>query len=349
MPVIVRREAVLHHPAEPVKLLDMGVAERDAGHWDYALVITEAELKTYDKPFAMATPSNAVNVAVLSTSRLDPAAWLASCSEDERIALLERRIVALAMHQLGHLNGLHHRDDPKDFMHDVPSPQALDKLEYFGEETREAINRQLDDVADLRLEESAPQHHVVTFYLRAAWHDRGDILAAVRRIRPWVFPVRFSRLTTAAASTMVVLLITAEAWDLAMSQSVGTIVGLSAGSLAVASSFLLERQHLLSRLRKGKLSEQRVVSNVSMVVGVFLGMAVTYALLFVVTLGATELLFSKRLVKSWAASLDGNVGIVHYLTEAGFVASLGILIGALGASFEEEGYFRHVAIIDEET
>jgi hypothetical protein len=34
---------------------------------------------------------------------------------------------------------------------------------------------------------------------------------------------------------------------------------------------------------------------------------------------------------------------------AGFIASLGIAIGALGASFEEHQYFRHIAFIDEET
>ena len=31
-----------------------------------------------------------------------------------------------------------------------------------------------------------------------------------------------------------------------------------------------------------------------------------------------------------------------------FVASVAILIGALGASFEEQHYFRHVIFVDEE-
>jgi hypothetical protein len=33
----------------------------------------------------------------------------------------------------------------------------------------------------------------------------------------------------------------------------------------------------------------------------------------------------------------------------GFVATLGVVLGALGASFESENYFRHVVLVDEET
>ena len=47
------------------------------------------------------------------------------------------------------------------------------------------------------------------------------------------------------------------------------------------------------------------------------------------------------------ARLDGLVGA--RLVLAAFVASLGLVIGALGASFEEEHYIRHIAFVDEET
>ena len=51
----------------------------------------------------------------------------------------------------------------------------------------------------------------------------------------------------------------------------------------------------------------------------------------------------------WAASLGRPVGHDEVLAFAGFVAALGILVGALGASFEDQTYFRHVAYVDEET
>jgi hypothetical protein len=60
------------------------------------------------------------------------------------------------------------------------------------------------------------------------------------------------------------------------------------------------------------------------------------------------LFFQPALVAGWAASLHGAVSTRHYLILSAFVASFGLLIGALGASFEQYHYFRHVTYIDEE-
>ena len=67
------------------------------------------------------------------------------------------------------------------------------------------------------------------------------------------------------------------------------------------------------------------------------------------TLFLSQTFFSPHLIEGWAASLDGKIYPYHFFVLASFVASLGIIIGALGASFEEQGYFRHVAYVDEET
>lgn len=79
------------------------------------------------------------------------------------------------------------------------------------------------------------------------------------------------------------------------------------------------------------------------------GMLTTYGLLFT---GAFLLgigVFHRQVVTGWAASLPGALHLGHYVLLAAFVASLGLLIGALGASFEEQHYFRHIAYVDEET
>jgi hypothetical protein len=78
-------------------------------------------------------------------------------------------------------------------------------------------------------------------------------------------------------------------------------------------------------------------------------MATTYAILFLLTLGLSQLLFSHKLVATWAVLLNGHIKTQHYVVFAAFVASLGLVIGALAASFELPSYFRHVAYVDEET
>lgn len=48
-------------------------------------------------------------------------------------------------------------------------------------------------------------------------------------------------------------------------------------------------------------------------------------------------------------SVEGVLTLQHYLSHAGLVAALGIVIGALGASFERQYYFQHITYVDEET
>jgi hypothetical protein len=86
-----------------------------------------------------------------------------------------------------------------------------------------------------------------------------------------------------------------------------------------------------------------------MITTVLLGMATTYALVFTITLAATQALFDQRIANAWASLEPSGPSAGHFLVLSGFIASVAILIGALGASFEAEGYLRHVALVDEET
>jgi len=62
----------------------------------------------------------------------------------------------------------------------------------------------------------------------------------------------------------------------------------------------------------------------------------------------STLFFQLALVAGWATSLGGVVSTLHYLILSAFLASFGLLIGALGASFEQHHNFWHVTYIDEE-
>lgn len=343
--LLVRRGAPAGEPVEAVSLLDIGMAELDAAHWDFAFVITDRELRSYEKPFAIGAPARSYGVAVLSTARLEPVGF---GGEPEAAPELPRRLFALAVHELGHLNGLDHVDEASDFMFDLNQVSDLDRMRQLAPFGHLRLGAQLAQVADLRVEEQVNSRSASLFYLRAIWANRRQILSAVAGMRPWAFPLRLSRLTTAALSTMVIFLITAEAWELGMSQSPLLVLVLSLFALAATSVYILKRQRLIERLRTERFSEQRVLSNVSMVAAVFLGMFSTYALLFATTLLGTQIVFSPAIVRGWTG-LEGGARPGHYAVLSGFIAAVGILIGALGASFESEGYFRHVALVDEET
>jgi hypothetical protein len=174
-------------------------------------------------------------------------------------------------------------------------------------------------------------------------------MSAIVQAKPWSFPFRLTRLTTAAVSALLLLLVTAEVWDVGMSQSAAQVIGFSLFALLLTSIFTLIRQRLLVRRQLRSLSEQTVITNIAIASVVVLGMLTTYGLLFSGVLALSLLIFGQPVIADWVVSLDGDVQAMHYVVLAAFVASLGILIGALVGSFEEQYHFRHITYIDEET
>lgn len=344
--IVHRREVLLEAPVDPMRLLDLGIQERDVGRWDFTFVLTEAELRALDSSFMLGAPSQVADVALLSTSRLDPAFRLEEADDAQRRAVLKRRLRALLMHLFGHLNDLPHAEEREDFMFDLSREMDLDVMDTFGEDAWRRLRARVHEVADPRMEERTSPG-VLPFTMAVLWNSRRELLRGIRRIAPWEFPIRYGRLTTAAVSIEVILVVTAEAWELGMSQGLWSSIILSSIALLSASAYLVKRQHLVSHFATQR-SEQAVVTSVALVSSVLLGMATTYSMLFVTTWLVAKLLFRPALVHSWTPSLL-HVGEAHYLAMSAFIAAMGIIVGALGASFEQESYFRRVTMLDEET
>ena len=261
------------------------------------------------------------------------------------------RLATLMMHALAHLAGerpTRHRDR---LLHRPDAPTDLDGMTRFDERELAALDAAFESVADTRLEErEASTRTGLRFALRAAAINRGEIVEAVRAARPWEFPQRLSRLTTAAVSTLAILLMTAESWDLGLSQSWPTVLALALAVLVLTSGFVIHRQQLLLA-RHRHLSEQLVASRLSAVLIVVAGLATTWLAIFVLALAAALALFDAPLIVGWAASHgleEANVDTLLKARMATFCASIGLLIGSLGASFEDQHHFRHVIFVDEE-
>ncbi|HXV62527.1 MAG TPA: hypothetical protein VEK15_17645 [Vicinamibacteria bacterium] len=348
MPRTIRPEAARGARVEPVDLLEIGIAERHARHWDFSIVVTGADLVSHYGPQALATASRSVDVAILSTSRIDPLAAGEEFSTEERKRVLAQRIFALAMHLLGRLNGVEHHDSRGDVMSEIDSVGVLDGMERYSERARDELRRSLRDVADLRLEEAPQRRSRPLFYLQAGWLNLREIATAVRQARPWLFPLRLGRLSAAAISVLFVLMVTAEVWELGMSQPAARVGALTAAVFVATTVYIIKRQRLLVRPGSRSLTEQMVVTNVATTLCVLLGLVTTYLFLLLAVFVLALAIYPASLVESWASSLAEPIHGSHYGRLAAFVASLGILIGALGASFEGYQYFRHVIFVDEE-
>ena len=350
MPLLRRDELSGQALVDPVDLLGYAVGRRDRQRWDMAVAVTEAELVSRTKPFSLATFSRALETAVVSTSRLDPVAEDPEATDERRVAVIAERLTRLVLRAVGHIAGLSLADDATNLMGPVLDESALDGPAVWSDEQLARLAARLRQMADRRLEENPDYRRAGgwRFGLVALWLNRRELLQAIRQARPWQFPMRLSRLTTAAVSTLLVLMMTAEAWDLGVGLAPVTVGSLSVLSVLLTTAYVVRRQGLLVRRAARDRTEQTIVTNVATVAVVLLGMTTTFVLLASLSLVLGGLLFRGELVEGWAASVPTTVGWDHYLRMAGLTASLGLGIGSLGASFESQRYFQHVTYVDEE-
>lgn len=327
---------------QPSALLTEAAEGRDAAHWDFVLLVTDSDLAGHviSRPFAAL--SRALDAAAISLARLRGLE-----APGERTA---ERLATLLRHALAHIAGLDEHEDAGNLLYRPTRAADLDSMHALEDAQIERWRLHLEEIADERLEETPQARHAVRFLASAIWINRFEIAQAIVGARPWQLPYRLGRLTAAAVSALAILMMTAEAWDVGLSLGAGRIATLTCVSLAATTLYVTVRQRLLPR-RAVASTEQTVVTAVASVSIVLFGMLAAWTMLAIMALLASSLLFPEPVVAGWASAAlepDAPVGALTWLRMAFFSASLATIIGALGASFEDQYYFRHVVLVDEE-
>jgi hypothetical protein len=335
---IVRRASI-------VGTLEQGALERDVRSWDFVFVVTGADLETHYKSYAFAATARSLSAAVISTFRIDPEFSDTETSEAARTRKMAGRIRALFLQTMLLLNGVPRSEASRS----LDTPRGLDGDSNWTSDQIESMGEALEPVADVRVEEQSTEPiPTVRFYLDTIRANPRAILGAVKQSNPWLLPIRLSRLMGAAFSALVILLITAEVWELGLTRSVTEVVVASGLSWLGTTIYVLQRQLLGLRRSGVRLIEHTVQNRVATTVVIGIGMFVAYLLLFSVSFVLGLALFDAELLSSWAPSLHGQVDLGARAALSGTVAAMGLVVGALGASFERQDYFRHVAEVDEE-
>ena len=131
----------------PVQILERAERERDRHGWDFAIAITDLDLVSHLKSYAMGAPSRALGVCVLSLARLDERGAAARTSE-RSASTIRRRITALSLHLFGDLNGIEHATNPVNYMHPPDSVDDLDRMVEYGAGCTEQLRVALRAVAE---------------------------------------------------------------------------------------------------------------------------------------------------------------------------------------------------------
>lgn len=316
---------------DPLVVLEYGVQEKIAHRWDYALITVTNDLRPRERVSTLGIPSSALETAVLSMAQLGEAGEV------------EERLVGLALHLLGHLWGLEHEEEGP-----MLPPETVSALRVcpFPEEQRLVAVDRLDEVADKRLEEQTRNWNRVSFYLKAFLADPKSILIDVIGYKPWRLPFQMGRLTAATAISLVILLLTAEAWEVGVNVPVSRLLLGSLLAIVVATTFVFAGQNLGQIARDVGYREQLTRTRIVTFGTLLLGMIALWLVLFVGTF-VVGWLMPDPVLHNWTGTAP--LPAIMIARQAAFLAMIGVLAGALGGNLEDEEEFKAGLFFDEET
>lgn len=316
---------------DPLHILEYGVQEKTVQRWDYGLMIVTNALEPRQRVRTLGVPSSALEMAVLSTADLGS------------VGEMGERLVALALHLLGHVWGLEHEEEGP-----MVPPESVEHLQIapFPEQQQEAIRDRLDEVADKRLEEQQRSWNMAVFYLRAFLADPKSILIDTIGYAPWRLPLQMGRLTAATAVSLVFLLLAAESWEIGVNLSVAKLAVGSIFAVLLATLFIFNGQNLGEFSRQAAPREQLTRTRIVIFGTLLLGIIALWLLLFVVSYLAARLM-PEAILAGWIGV--PTVGNPALLRQSAFMALNGVLAGALGGNLEDEEKIKAKLLYDEET
>lgn len=330
MPFVKRGQFAPLGALNPLPLLELGVQEKLHQVWDYALVLVPNELHAKDRVSTIGIPSSALEVAVISTARLN---------NDQGFV---EQLAGLALHLLGHMWGLEHTSEGP-----MTPPEDCDQLcvDLFSSEQQAVIVDRLEEVADARLEEQQKGWGWFAFHWHTFWADPSGILIDIFGYKPWRLPFRMPRLTAAAAVSIVFLLLGAEAWEVGVNFSPLALALGALGSVLASTTFIYFGQNLSQISREVGRREQLTRTRMVLFYTLLLGMSALWLVLFVVSFLAAAAV-PQDVPRQWLDISLGGPALARY---AAFMAILGILAAALGGNLEEESDMKARLFFDEET
>ena len=325
----------------PLDFLEIGLAEKLERRLPFLLIITEVDLASSSLAYTLALPSQLTNVAVISTKRLSPAFW-GDPDDPERAA---RRLAALMLHSFGHLVALEHHPDPTNAMFLPGEVEDLDRMEALTPAQHARMARTLPEEANERWTRDGKLLFALTTLVR----DAPGIARAVARANPFRLMTKMPTMIAAALSVIVVLIFSAETWDVATAVSVPQVAGFSAMCLGGAA-FVLYRAFAFDTLlsRDRRLTESAVVTTAATLLSLLLTLLVMFALFGGLMWLVILTVFPAALMESWPGVGAATTGLDH-LKLSLFLAAMGVLAGSLGGRSDSRDLVRGVLFITEET
>jgi predicted Zn-dependent protease len=332
-----------HDRRRPSEFLDRATHRMVQGPYDMVVVVTDVPLVSSRERFVPGLASPLARVAVVSTRHLR------SGPRDQPRRSLDHEAVrwnaaTLLVHLVGHMLGARHRDadsgvmEPFRFRPDRRSVPSIDA----DVETR--LRRIAGEIPATETRPRGPLSRLA-FHVRSAVKNSGRVLQSLVNSRAPLLPLSLPKLSTAAVAPTLVIVFSAESWDVGFHMGNTTAGLFAAVSVLSAAVYLLFAQNLtFPRERHRIVTEHTALVNVTVFLVLVLAMLGLFVLVWAIILVIELAVFPPNLMSNWPSLEEPSVGLVDLVRTGAFISTIGVLSGALAGGLESRTIVSHLTL-----
>jgi predicted Zn-dependent protease/multisubunit Na+/H+ antiporter MnhF subunit len=327
----------------PSEFLDRATHRMIEGPYDLIVVVTDVPLVSSRERFVPGLASPLSRVAVVSTRTLRSAPRGESRRPLDQAAV-RWNAATLLIHLVGHLLGARHRGADGGVMEPFefdPERRAVPPVDVD-------VERYLHRVADeIPANEARPRGWParVAFHARSAARNPGEILRTLVNSRAPLLPLSLPKLSTAALTPALVIVFSAESWDIGFHLGDTTAALFAVVSVFAAALYLLFVQNLsFPRKRHRVVTEHTALVNVTVFLILLQAMIGLFALVWAIMLVIELVIFPPNLMSNWPSLENPAVGFVDLVRTGAFISTIGVLSGALAGGLESRVIVSHLAL-----
>ncbi|MFD1600817.1 hypothetical protein [Halobellus rarus] len=327
-------------PRRPSEFLDEAAHHMMKRPYDLVVVVTDVPLTTRDEKSVEGLASPLARVVVVSTRRL------LRIPGRETVGALDSAAVrwnaaTLLVHLLGHVFRADHSDSG------VMAPFSFDpsrrRVPPFDADITDYLREIATRIPEEDVSRGRPRR--LAFHAVSLVRNPGIVVATLLQSRAPLLPFSLPRLSTAAVTPTLILVFSAEAWDVGLNLTNRTTALFAVGSIIAAAVHLLYVQRLsFPRERSQVITEHMALVNVTVFFILVAAMMGLFVLVGSIILLIEFAVFPPNLMTNWPSLEDPTVGLVDLVRVGAFISTLGVLSGALAGGIENRMALRHLAL-----
>jgi hypothetical protein len=248
------------------------------------------------------------------------------------------------LHLVGHVLGARHRDADGGVMEPFRFEAERQSVPPVDADVERYLHRIAGEIPAAETHPRGPGARLA-FHLQSAVRNPSRILRALVNSRAPLLPLSLPKLSTAAVTPTLVIVFSAESWDVGFHLGNVTAGLFAVVSVVVAALYLLFAQKLTFPWRRPRLlTEHTALVNVTVFLVLLFAMVGLFVLVWSTMLIIEIVVFPPNLMSNWPSLEEPAVGLVDLVRTGAFISTIGVLSGALAGGLESRTILSHLTL-----